>query len=50
MPDDPSNIDDLILMWISEGLIRTVYDPIGRDLILFAPDDTPIELHPETMN
>ncbi len=43
--------DEVVLDFIALGLIRTVYDPVDRDLTFFSPDDDdPIELHPERLN
>jgi hypothetical protein len=45
------DVDQVILDFIAEGCIRTFYDPVARDLVLFSPDDSlPLELHPENLN
>ena len=50
-PDRPVDVDQVILDFIAEGCIRTFYDPVARDLVLFSPDDSlPLELHPENLN
>ena len=39
--DFPNSVDEMLHDMIAAGAIRTIYDPIHRDLIFFYPEQEP---------